>query len=120
LQGDRLGRQEGRRGREVPSAHIHAAPLGVLVESTARATSSRAPKRSELVKDIAQVAAANPSYVAREDIPGEVLRRARDLRADGRSKKPAQVIDGSSREAREVAESSAEQPFIKTRRARRR
>jgi hypothetical protein len=34
----------------------------------------------ELVKEIAmQVAAANPTYVAREDVPGEVLEKEREI-----------------------------------------
>ena len=41
------------------------------------------------------IAAANPQYVRREDVPADVLeKRARDLpRPDGRSGKPAPVID---------------------------
>ena len=42
-----------------------------------------------------QVAAANPSYVAREDVPGDVLEKEREIYRDQMAdqKKPPQVID---------------------------
>ena len=42
-----------------------------------------------------QVAAANPAYVAREDVPGDVLEKEREIYREQMAdqKKPAQVID---------------------------
>jgi elongation factor Ts len=42
-----------------------------------------------------QVAAANPAYVAREDVPGEVIEKEREIYRDQMAdqKKPTQVID---------------------------
>jgi elongation factor Ts len=48
------------------------------------------------VKDVAmQVAAANPSYVAREEVPGAVVEKEREIYRQQMAdqKKPPQVID---------------------------
>ena len=50
----------------------------------------------QLVKDIAmQVAAANPSYVAREQVPGPVVEKEREIYREQMAdqKKPPQVLD---------------------------
>ena len=57
---------------------------------------ARTEEFQELVKDVAmQVAAANPSYVAREEVPGEVLEKEREIYRQQMAdqKKPPQVID---------------------------
>jgi elongation factor Ts len=65
-----------------------------------------------------QVAAANPAYVAREDVPGEVVEKEREIYrgqlAD--QKKPAQVIDKiieGKLERYYTEQCLLEQPFIK-------
>jgi len=65
-----------------------------------------------------QVAAANPAYVAREDVPGEVIEKEREIYrgqlAD--QKKPAQVIDKiieGKLEKFYTEQCLLEQPFIK-------
>jgi elongation factor Ts len=71
------------------------------------------------VKDLAmQVAAANPSYVAREDIPGELLEKEREIYRSQMAdqKKPAQVLDKIVEGKLEKFFSEQcllEQPFIK-------
>jgi elongation factor Ts len=73
----------------------------------------------ELVKDLGmQVAAANPVYLAREDVPGEVVEKEREIYrgqlAD--QKKPAQVIDKIIEGKLEkffTEQCLLEQPFIK-------
>jgi elongation factor Ts len=102
-------------------SYIHAgAKLGVLVEVNCESDFvARTDAFQELVKDLAmQVAAANPSYVAREDVPGEVLEKEREIyrgqMAD--QKKPEQVIDKiiEGKLEKFFTESCLlEQPFIK-------
>ena len=104
----------------VPS-YIHpGAKIGVLVEVNCETDFvARTDDFQQLVKDIAmQVAAANPSYVSREDVPGAVVEKEREIyrtqMAD--QKKPAQVIDKiiEGKLDKCYAESCLmEQPFIR-------
>jgi elongation factor Ts len=64
------------------------------------------------------VAAASPAYVAREDVPGDVLEKERDIYRSQMAdqKKPAQVIDKiiEGKLEKFYAESCLmEQPFIR-------
>jgi elongation factor Ts len=115
-------KKAGREAREgVVGSYIHAGnKLGVLVEINCESDFvARTEAFQELVKDIAmQVAAANPSYVAREDIPGEVVEKEREIYREQMAdqKKPAQVIDKivEGKLEKFFAESCLlEQPFIK-------
>ena len=115
-------KKAGREAKEgVVGSYIHAgAKLGVLVEINCESDFvARTEAFQELVKDIAmQVAAANPSYVAREDIPGEVLEKEREIYREQMAdqKKPAQVIDKIVEGKLEKFFAEAcllEQPFIK-------
>jgi elongation factor Ts len=79
-------------------AYIHAgAKLGVLVEVNCETDFvAKTDAFQGLVRDLAmQVAASNPTYVAREDVPATVLEKEREIyrgqMAD--QKKPAQVLD---------------------------
>lgn len=82
----------------IVGSYIHAgAQLGVLIEVNCESDFvARTPDFQELVHDLAmQVAAADPQYVRREDVPPEVLEREREIardraRAEG---KPEKVID---------------------------
>ncbi|UCE72660.1 MAG: elongation factor Ts, partial [Nitrospiraceae bacterium] len=48
----------------------------------------------ELVKDVAMhIAAANPPFVKREDIPAEVIEREKAIYADQVTNKPPQVVE---------------------------
>lgn len=71
--------------------------IGVLVELNCESDFvARTEDFQTLLKEIAlQVAAANPQYVRREDVPADVLERERSIyRAQmENSGKPAQVID---------------------------
>jgi elongation factor Ts len=73
----------------------------------------------QLVKDLAmQVAAANPSYVSREDVPGAVVEKEREIYRQQMAdqKKPAQVVDKivEGKLEKFYAESCLmEQPFIR-------
>jgi elongation factor Ts len=115
-------KREGRETREgVIHAYIHpGAKLGVLVEVNCETDFvARNPLFQDLVRDLAmQVAAADPTWVAREDVPGEVLEKEREIyrtqMAD--QKKPAQVLDKIVEGKLEKFFSEQcllEQPFIK-------
>jgi elongation factor Ts len=101
--------------------YIHpGAKLGVLVEVNCETDFvARTEAFQELVKDLGmQVAAANPAYVAREDVPGEVVEKEREIYrgqlAD--QKKPTQVIDKiieGKLDKFYTEQCLLEQPFIK-------
>jgi elongation factor Ts len=92
-------KKAGREAKEgVVGAYIHAgAKLGVLVEINCESDFvARTDAFQDLVKDIGmQVAATNPTYVAREDVPGDVLEKEREIYREQMAdqKKPPQVID---------------------------
>jgi len=102
-------------------AYIHAgAKLGALVEINCETDFvAKTDAFQGLVRDLAmQVAASNPSYVGREDVPATVLEKEREIyrgqMAD--QKKPAQVIDKIVEGKLEKFFSEQcllEQPFIK-------
>jgi elongation factor Ts len=111
--------REAREG--VVGTYVHpGAKLGVLIEVNCETDFvARTDAFQELVKDLGmQVAAANPAYVAREDVPGEVVAKEREIYrgqlAD--QKKPAQVIDKIVEGKLEKffgEQCLLEQPFIK-------
>jgi len=69
--------------------------IGVLVEVNCESDFvARTDKFQELTKQIAMhIAAANPTYVRREDVPAEVIEREREIYRDQVKDKPAQVIE---------------------------
>ena len=82
----------------VVASYIHpGAKLGVLIEVNCETDFvAKTGPFQELVRDLAmQVAASNPTYVAREDVPGEVVEKEREIYRDQMAdqKKPPQVID---------------------------
>ena len=105
----------------VIASYIHSGnKIGVLVEINCETDFvARTPDFQQLVKDVAmQVAAANPTYVSREDVPGEVLEKEREIYREQMAdqKKPPQVIDKiiEGKLEKFYAESCLlEQPFIK-------
>jgi elongation factor Ts len=118
--------QAGKRAhREAKEGAIgtyihHGAKLGVLIEVNCESDFvARTDAFQELVKELGmQVAAANPSFVSREDVPGDVVEKEREIYrgqlAD--QKKPAQVIDKIIEGKLEkffTDQCLLEQPFIK-------
>ena len=111
--------REAREG--VVGAYVHTgAKLGVLVEVNCETDFvAKTEAFQDLVKDLGmQIAAANPGYVAREDIPPEVAEKEREIYrgqlAD--QKKPPQVVDRIIEGKLEKFYSEQcllEQPFIK-------
>jgi elongation factor Ts len=82
----------------VVASYIHpGSKIGVLVEVNCETDFvARTSDFQQLVKELAmQVAAANPTYVSREDVPGVVLEKEREIyrqqMADER--KPPHVVD---------------------------
>jgi elongation factor Ts len=76
--------------------YIHmGGKIGVLVEINCESDFvARTDKFQELIKEIAMhIAAASPAYVRREDVPGDVVAREKDIYKDQVKDKPAQVID---------------------------
>ena len=78
--------------------YIHAGgKLGVLVEVNCETDfAARSEDFQTLVKDIAMhIAAVNPLYVRREDVPGEVLEKEKEIYKDQAraSGKPEKIID---------------------------
>jgi len=82
----------------VIGSYIHAgSKLGVLVEVDCETDFvARTDDFQALVKDLAmQVAAANPAYVSREDVPATVLEKEREIYREqlAGQKKPPQIVD---------------------------
>jgi elongation factor Ts len=82
----------------VVHAYIHpGAKLGVLLEVNCETDFvARTEDFQQLVKDLAmQVAAANPSYVSREEVPATVLDKEREIYREQMAdqKKPPPVLD---------------------------
>jgi len=111
--------REARDG--VVASYIHpGGKIGVLVEINCETDFvARTEDFQQLVKDVAmQVAAANPSYVAREQVPQAVVDAEREIyRAQmADQKKPAQVLDKileGKLEKFYAEQCLLEQPFIR-------
>ncbi len=111
--------REAKEG--VVASYIHpGAKLGVLVEVACETDFvARTDAFQELVKDLAmQVAAANPTWVSRDEVPPAVLDKEREIyrgqMAD--QKKPPQVLDKivEGKLEKFISEQCLlEQPFIK-------
>ena len=103
------------------ASYIHAGgKIGVLVEINCETDFvARTDDFQQLVKDVAmQVAAANPSFVSREEVPGAVVEKEREIYRQQMAdqKKPPQVIDKiiEGKLEKFYAESCLmEQPFIR-------
>jgi elongation factor Ts len=111
--------REARDG--VVAAYIHpGAKLGVLIEVGCETDFvAKTESFQELVKDLSmQVAASNPTYVAREDVPAAVLEKERQIYRDQMAdqKKPPQILDKIVEGKLEKFFSEQcllEQPFVK-------
>src|SRR5262245_43331608 len=111
--------REARDGSVV--SYIHpGGKIGVLVEVNCETDFvARTDDFQQLVKDVAmQVAAANPAYVAREQVPAAVVDAEREIyRAQmADQKKPPQVLDKIIEGKLEkffAEQCLLEQPFIK-------
>jgi elongation factor Ts len=103
------------------ASYIHAGgKIGVLVEVNSETDFvARTERFQELVKDVAMhIAASDPRFVRREEVPAEVLERERAIFRDqaAASGKPAPVIERiiEGKVEKFYAESCLlEQPFVK-------
>ncbi|HZP37019.1 MAG TPA: translation elongation factor Ts [Methylomirabilota bacterium] len=105
----------------VVASYIHpGSKIGVLVEVNCETDFvARTDDFQQLVKDLAmQVAAANPSYVSREDVPAAVVEKEREIYRQQMAdqKKPPHVVEKivEGKLEKFYAESCLmEQPFIR-------
>ncbi len=116
------GKKSGRATRQgLIGSYIHAGgQLGVMVEVNCESDFvARTDDFKELVHDVAMhIAAADPKYLRREDVPAEVLEKEKEIARD-RAKaegKPEKVIDriveGQLTKFYEAA-CLLDQPFVK-------
>jgi elongation factor Ts len=76
-------------------SYIHMDKIGVMVEVNCETDFvARTDDFREMVKDIAMhIAAANPTYLSREEVPQEVLDREKDIYRAQVTNKPPQVVE---------------------------
>lgn len=89
-------KKSGRTASEgLIASYIHMDKLGVLVEVNCETDFvARTDDFRALVKDIAMhIAAANPAYVSREEVPQELIEREKDIYRAQVTNKPPQVVE---------------------------
>lgn len=76
-------------------SYIHMDKIGVMVEVNCETDFvARTDDFRELVKDICMhIAAANPPYLSREDVPQEVIEKEKEIYRSQVTNKPPQVVD---------------------------
>ncbi len=77
------------------TSYIHMNKLGVLLEVNCETDFvAKTDDFQEFVKDVAMhIAAANPAYVRREEIPAEVVEKEKEIFASQITNKPAQAVE---------------------------
>jgi elongation factor Ts len=95
-----LAKAQGKASREASDGYIGSyihmgGKIGVLVEVNCETDFvAKTDDFQALVKDIAMhIAAANPTYVSREEIPSEVIDKEKEIFASQVENKPPQVVD---------------------------
>jgi elongation factor Ts len=89
-------KKAGRTASEgLVESYIHMGKLGTMIEVNCETDFvARTDDFKELAKDIAMhIAAANPRYLTREDVPQEVLEREKEIYKAQVAGKPAQVVE---------------------------
>jgi len=89
-------KKAGRTASEgLIESYIHMGKLGTMIEVNCETDFvARTDDFRELAKDIAMhIAAANPRYLSREDVPQEVLEREKEIYRAQVAGKPAQVVE---------------------------
>jgi len=76
-------------------SYIHMGKIGVLVEVNCETDFvAKTDDYKDLVKDISMhIAASNPSYVNREDVPADVIEKEKAIYASQIENKPPQVVE---------------------------
>lgn len=77
------------------TSYIHMNKIGVLLEVNCETDFvAKTDEFQNFVKDIAMhIAAANPAYVSREEIPAEIVEKEKEIYASQVTNKPAQVVE---------------------------
>jgi len=89
-------KKAGRTASEgLVESYIHMGKLGTMIEVNCETDFvAKTDDFKELAKDIAMhIAAANPRYLTREDVPQEVLEREKEIYKAQVAGKPAQVVE---------------------------
>ncbi|HMK44265.1 MAG TPA: translation elongation factor Ts [Dissulfurispiraceae bacterium] len=89
-------KKSGRTASEgLVGSYIHMDKIGVMVEINCETDFvARTDDFRGLLKDIAMhVAAANPQYVTREEVPASVIEREKDIYRAQVTNKPPQVVE---------------------------
>ncbi|MFM7143526.1 MAG: translation elongation factor Ts [Alphaproteobacteria bacterium] len=93
----RVARLAAKPGEGLVGTYVHAGgKIGVLVLAKTTATGAAAEQVGSLLRDVAmQVAAINPRFTRREEVPAEELEREREINRTmaEQSGKPPQVIE---------------------------
>ncbi len=79
----------------VVASYIHMDKIGVLVEVNCETDFvAKTEEFKGFVKDIAMhIAASNPLYLRREDVPSEIIEKEKEIYASQIENKPSHVID---------------------------
>jgi elongation factor Ts len=89
-------KKAGRSASEgMIGSYIHMDRIGVMIEVNCETDFvARTDDFRDMVKDIAMhIAAANPTYLSREEVPQEVLDREKDIYRAQVTNKPPQVVE---------------------------
>ncbi|MBE0425421.1 MAG: translation elongation factor Ts [Nitrospirae bacterium] len=89
-------KKSGRKASEgLIESYIHMGKLGTLVEVNCETDFvARTEDFKELAKDIAmQIAASNPQYLTREDVPQEIIEREKEIYRAQVADKPPHVVE---------------------------
>jgi elongation factor Ts len=89
-------KKAGRTASEgIIGSYIHMERIGVMIEVNCETDFvARTDDFKELVKDISMhIAAANPSYLSREDVPQDVIEREKEIYRAQVTNKPPQVTE---------------------------
>jgi len=89
-------KRAGRVASEgIIGSYIHMDKIGVLVEVNCETDFvARTDDFRTLVKDIAMhIAAANPRYLSREDVPAEVIEKEKEIYKEQIKGKPEHIVD---------------------------
>ena len=89
-------KKTGREASEgLIGSYIHMDKIGVLVEMNCETDFvAKTDRYKTLVKDIAMhIAAANPIYLKREDVPSEIINKEKDIYSSQITNKPPDIIE---------------------------
>jgi elongation factor Ts len=89
-------KKAGRAASEgLIESYIHMGKIGTMIEVNCETDFvARTDDFKQLVKDIAMhIAAANPVYLSREDVPQDVLEREKEIYKAQVTNKPPQVVE---------------------------